>query len=488
MHVLANILISNSDALKDNAYHQIFEALFKVASAEKQTYLTGKTPRIRSTAENTLSDCSDVLRMTIRAGLKRLKRRTIKAIIEHVTQLLPAPDGGYCAGLSKSYIRVLITVFEDEAHIEQLAQDDWLSAVDFCLEGIKKHYAESNNETPVSHLTSSGSGLARAVPNSAPPLILSSRFTSVKESSNSVSRRNAEDLMECVLSLVSASNAPILDRVEPLMSGIVLFLRTQGSVSPSHQVVFSSLNIILSATSADRLSLSQRTSQDLVSVVAHLWSTKAVAKDVALNSVRDKMLIAILLLDLHMEKLVLSEVSEEFLNDLAQLEAVLRNEYSKRSGNHQLQLDDLDLAYSGGGMNSDSILKAGLISLRPCTPRSERTWALLQTLCLLNRLLNMSTERAPVSDDNIYMENQSRKRRRVTALFDPLLEGIASNDIGERLVALQTLLFIVPSYQFTKHALVGLLSSLNSCINERRRNVASWALLVIARYYDHHAP
>lgn len=469
--------------MKDGAYHQIFEALFKVATAEKQNHLTAKSSQTRTNAENTLSDCSDVLRMTIGAGIKRLKRRTIKAIIEHVKQLLPAPDGGYDACLSKSYTRVLVAVLKDEAHIEQMTQDDWLSTIDFCLEGVEKYYAYTNLEVSIRQLNPPAAASPHTASSSASVPRSSARFSHSQRSygSVSVSRQNAEDLMECVLALVSASNAPILDRLEHLTSGIMLFLRTQGSVSPSHQVVFSSLNIILSATSADRLSLSQRTSQDLISVVAHLWSMKTIAKDTALNSVRDKMLTAILLLDLHMEKVVCGQPPEEFLDDLAQLEAVLRNEYTKRSSNHQLQLEDIDLGSLGGSMNTNMILKAGLIPLRPFTQKAERTWALLQVLCLLNRLLNMSAAEKSHSETNISEEGQPRKRRRITRLIDGLLASIAGIDIEERLVALQSLVFIIPDSKLPKNVLHNLLSSLNSCITERRNNIASWALLCIAR-------
>jgi serine-protein kinase ATM len=398
---------------------------------------------------------------------------------------LPVTGGDYCPGLSKFYLKVLGSVLEHEAHIEHLEEVDWLSTVDYCLRGIEQYSSDS---------ASGAANVSRTVPSLTGATSSSAQTSSTKlsvrslndgNSSSSITKRNAEELLQCLLYLISASNAPILERAEDILLGIMHFLEYHGSfASPIHQVAFSAINFILSATNTDKTSLSQSLALRLVPIVSHLWSSKSVSKDEMLNSIKDEMLITVLRLRLHMERIV-SAHEGDFRLKLEGLEKILRIDYAKRLERDQLQLDDLDMSTLSGENTSTTSIHVGLLRLRTHAPRAERSWAILTALSILDGLLHVDQKPlvSTVEDDD--GDNDSsrhpRKRRRITRRFDGLLELITSDDSEERVVAFQILLCLLPGVKLSQHDLDEILERLSSCVVDRHHSIGSWAMLCIAR-------
>ncbi|KAI9734490.1 MAG: Serine/threonine-protein kinase tel1 [Claussenomyces sp. TS43310] len=471
--------------LKDGAYHKIFEALFQIAAAEKQAYLSAKSTIRKSKAEAILSSCSDALRLVIRAGTKKLKPKTVKAIIEHVTQLLPGVlDGEYCAALNDTYLKVLIVVLENEAHIENLQLSDWLSTLDFCNRGIAKFYnhsvvAEASLPSHVSSDPSASVYSAQMATSTSSP----SQAPSRRKPANSVTKKNVGELLECLLSLVSASNAPILDRAEDICRSVLLFLKSQNTVTRLHQVALSALNFVLSAIVMDRLSLSQAVARDLLSIIARLWSLRDVAKDEMLNSVRDEMLIALISVDVHLARLVADDLDGELQPSIESLENILQSEYGKRLSRDQLQLDDMDMGAPWRQRSRDpGSMPIGTLLIKDHSPRAERNWALLHVLRVLNGLLDTRARSGRINGDVEQSDDgkHPRKRRRIAHRVGSLVERLEIDDEGDRLCALQTLLFFLPDCKLSGWELDNLLVSLSLCVTDKRNSIASWSILCIA--------
>lgn len=470
------------DALKDGAYHKIFEALFQVSAVEKQTYLSAKSSTGRTRAESLLSGCANALRLIVRAGARKLKPKTVKAVIEHVTQLLPGPDGEYCTALNDIYIRVLAAVLEHEPHIENLQANVWFDTLEFCTAGIKTYHAHAG-DVDISSLSSGPSNpVASAYSGTSK---MSTRVSKGQIANNSVTRKNVTELLECLLSLVSAPNAPILEKAEELFRTVMMFLNSQNSVTRSHQTAFSILNFVIGAVVEDNVSLCQNIAGNLLGIVARLWSLRDVAKDEMLNSVRDEMLISLISVDMHLSRLVIDDQGAQLYTEIETLEAILHSEYSRRLDRDQLQLDDIEMPSFGGQTTTplDSMV-VGIFCIREYSPRIERNWAILHVLAILRRLLHASTQCALDPHDSGELENDQRphKRRRLRAQqqSNHLAERIKIIDIGDRLCALQTLLFSVSEYDFSEEDLVDLLDTLEFCISDKRASIASWALLGIA--------
>jgi ataxia telangiectasia mutated family protein len=413
-----------------------------------------------------------------------LKPKTVKALIEHVTQLLPIADSEQCVGLSKFYLKVLGSVLEHEAHVEHLEEADWLFTVDYCLQGIEQYGSDSAGEAAPSSRTFPSVLAATLFSAQTSSTKLSVRSLSDGNSPNSITKRNSEELLQCLLYLISASNAPILERAEDILHGIMHFLESHGSfVSPIHRVAFSAVNCMLSATNTDKTSLSQALALRLVPIIGHLWSSKILPKDGMLNSIKDEMLITILLLRLHLERIV-STHENSFEQKLEDLERALRMEYTKHRD--QLQLDDLDMSTLSGETTATASTPVGILRLRTHVPQgAERNWAILAALSVLEGLLNVNEEpllpHADDDDGEIDSSRHPRKRRRIARRFDGLLARIASQDLEESVVALQTLLFLLPGSKLPQQDLDEVLEHLVHYIVDRRHNIGSWAMLCIAR-------
>lgn len=468
------MLMTNRDKLKDNIYHHVFEALFRVASGEKQAYLSGKTAAAKRKAENNLTDCSDALRMVITAGAYKLKAKTVKAIIEHVIQLLPDRNESYCEGLTSSYFKILVVLFRRPANIEQLSLDDWQETVDFCLSCIQIYCIQS--ETVVSHLSSS---VVHGVAASRTTI----KATSSQKRTGVLTPLNAEELIDSLQSLLAASNAPIITRAQHVTAVLLKFLSTQATVSTVHKVVFQSLNHVLHAICGERLSLCHSIAQQIIPIVVVLWSSRTSQKDMMLNSVRDQMLIALLSLENHLEYLLASGKAPEVVKDLEELHNIFRAEYCKREERDKLQMSEIELSSFGKPTAAKVALLVGHLPLKSYLPEAERNWAILYLIGVFDKLLYLS--RSPNSNDVGSTDAEGlhpRKRRRVMNLMDSLVEQLRSSDGGEQLMALQITLFVIPSCEENAGSLGLLIENLIPLIADSRTEVSSWAMLSMSMF------
>lgn len=466
-----------SNILTDKAYHKIYEVIFKFALNEKQSFLAAKK-NTKSAAAGRLTNCADVIRITVKTGAPKLKWKTVEAVVDHIIQTLPNADGEYCEPISQHYLKALSAVFEHRSNVEHLRTNKWLEIVDFCLEGINAYLEENARE--LDYIPPSFGG---GEPLGSGSLARSS--IGRQRSAGSVSRQNAEDLLHCLMFLVAAPNSPLLDKVEDITNNVIRFLRSQGSsVNQMHQIAFSILNSVLLITAADRTSFTQSLAKDVVPIISRLWQGKVIAKDEMLNSVRDEMLIFLLTTHLHLERCIRDEHSNsDTLHSLDELLSALKSDYARRLDRDQLQLSDLDMRDLGFGRNDARPFMLNVFGLRPLNRASERNWAILHVIGLLERLVRLElTADHPMPDAHSNDENgYPRKRRRVETQYDTLLDSLVSENESLQRAALQTIPFMLHHCDLPASTLTDLLSRLNICISDKGENVRSWALLAIAR-------
>ncbi|PNH42528.1 hypothetical protein VD0004_g4798 [Verticillium dahliae] len=114
---------ANLSILADKHYHRIFEALFRCAITEKQSYYSGKKTTAASAATR-LSKCAEALRLALNHGASKLKRKTVLAVIDHITQTLPGPDNNsheMVEPLLQNYIKAIVALLSHQANVEHLA-------------------------------------------------------------------------------------------------------------------------------------------------------------------------------------------------------------------------------------------------------------------------------------------------------------------------------------------------------------------------------
>jgi ataxia telangiectasia mutated family protein len=466
--------------LSDKAYHKIFETLFKAVLMDK-SYFLGAAKTTLTGATTRLTACADAVRVVVEAGATKFKIKTVEAIAEHIIQTLPTTNSGYCKPLAQHYLQTLGTLFKHQANVERLKSSIWFDVVDFLIQGINQFLAD--NDGGSSGLSHSFSGLGgNHLSGSVPKSITSSGQT---QSQHSLTRSNVEDLFQVLLLFISASNAPLPEVYLMVVDTTMRFLQLQGShASQVHQRAFSILNAVLQFTRIDHVSRTQTVAQDVIPVISRFWQGKVLAKDEMLNSVRDEMLILFFNVYLHLERCIKDDESSEFLPKVEDLLEILRADYTKRSDRDQLQLDDLEMVDFGAKLRNDTPFRIRIFKLRAHNHKAERNWAHLQVIGMLERLAILGNrQRSLLTAENQEQEidTHPRKRQRIAQASDHLLDPLRSDDARMKMAALHTLPFVLETCQLQSSSLTELLALLQICAGDKRGNIASWALLAIAR-------
>lgn len=419
--------------------------------------------------------------MVVKAGASKLKAKTVEAVVDHITQALLKADGNYCEPLTADYLKALSAVFKPKANVERLKADTWSEVVDFCLRGISRFSDDGTGET---------FGLALRSPGIEPSPVSGTLAKSISVNSRGhakaggVSRQSVEDLLDTLLSLVSAPNAPILQSYEDIATGVIQFLHSLGAaVSVLHQLAFSILNAVLSFIREDRSSLVGSTAEEVVPLISRFWQGKSLARDEMLNSVRDEMLILLSTVNLHLERSVMNPESVEVASNIEDLLDVMRAEYARRMDRDPLHIEDLDMIDFGTAVGDPTPFRLHVFRLRAHNIRAERNWANLQIIGLLERLMSLAEQQKRFAANLVDNDDDEhpRKRQRTSHDSDRLLRPLKANDGQLRLGALQTLPFVLQNCDLNTADLIELLGQLATCASEKEGRVASWALLAIAR-------
>ena len=409
-----------------------------------------------------------------------MKAKSVESILDHIIQTLPNAHGEYCGYIAHHYLKTLCIVLERGANVEHLKQNTWDDTVVFCLQGLGQYLGDNGADPSDLAQSFSALGTSRISGSLANSASGNSRNDS---EGGSVSRQNAEDLLQALLFLVSAPNAPLLRRCDEVANTIIRVVGSLGStVSPLQKTAFAILNGILSLTREDRVSLSTVISKEAVPIICRFWQGKSVAKDEMLSSVRDEMIILLFLTHLHLEHNI-PDVTSDSASNLDDLLGVMRAEYAERSERDQLQLEDIEISDLGSVRVNTTPFHLFDFRLRLHNTRAERTWANLQVIGILERLVSLAEQHRDHSIESTDedADRYPRKRRRTNKSWDRLITPLKSSDQGVRLAGLQILPFVLQQWQLSVPALANLLGQLGSCASDKRGNIASWALLAIAR-------
>ncbi|KAK4204381.1 putative serine/threonine-protein kinase TEL1 [Triangularia verruculosa] len=447
----------------DKSYHSIYEALFRCTVLEKENYFTSKkSARANATASARLEKCAEALRMAVRHGASRIKRKTARAIIDHITQILQGPDDSYIAPLLKDYVKALCTFLQNSANVENLSAfsgESWDTCVDFCVEALSRYLEAGDRD--------SGS---RASP--APTLRASSVAIS-SQGSSQIGSQIALDFLSCLNYLVAAPNAPVLRRASKISNVILQILQLrQMKIGELQKVAFSALNSIFVRTQTDDIALSKRLVMTLTPLLSHWWQPRALSRDAMLNSIRDEMLKTIYASHLYVESILRESADESFVQDLEELLDALWSDYSRREERARLQLDDI--TFTGMALPTDHPT-TGVFSLRPYNTAGEQNWALLENLAILEAIYARHSQRAFSQQEP---ENgQPRKRRRVVGTPNRIHRKITSLDPAVQLTALQLMPFLcrqrAPSLEEAAEAI----ADLSKCVTAKQGVVTSWAMI-----------
>ncbi|RYP22249.1 hypothetical protein DL765_001763 [Monosporascus sp. GIB2] len=349
------------------------EILFQCAVSEKSAYY-GSKKMAKSTAALTaarLVRCAEALRLAVEHGASKLRRKTLLAVVDHIIQTLPGPNEDFVQPLLQDYIKALVALLGHAPNVELLATYDsegWFSCVDFTLRVIDQYVQAGESD--------SGPSRASPVPGTGRAAIsltastLTSTASSSQRSGSRVYRTHLQDLVQCLVSLSHASNAPLLQRSTEISSAVlqVLQLRSWG-ISQLHQLAFSVINALLVLTQTEDSMQASSLAIDSIPLISYWWQARSASEDDALlNGVRNEMLNVVYNSHLQLEAIVKQGSDTSVLDHVESLADTLWSEYSRREDRAQLQQDDL--AYSMSP-RANSIFSLEAFSLRPFTKARE---------------------------------------------------------------------------------------------------------------------
>lgn len=473
---LATPLTSYSIDLGDKSYHDIFESLFSLVLREKPTfYDKRKKESMRKAAGARLTKCASAIRVVAARGASKLSRKTLSALIDHITQVLPDPDGDFVQPLIQDYVKALAEVLSRQSAVEYLARKDagsWELCVDFLLD-IAAYIVP--NEAHSSLISAARSSPA---PGTSTPLLThrSSNSTQSQKRTGSVDADPLRDALEGLQYLIQASNAPVA-RCGRNVTGLALRVLNMKhlSLGSMQKMCFSICNTIFARTQADDVGYCISLVRNLLPLMSYWWRAEKVSQDELIKGLRNEISKTIYLAHPHIEH-ISSNWNDEIRNEIESLVDPLWQEYSKRGEAFRLQLHDLTF--------NPSTLPAGTMQLsvfgiRNHNSEGESHWALVQNLAFLESiLLQLGGSAARSALDG---SEQPRKRQRTREHLSRLRIKLRSRDAGTQRTALQLLPFLVEGLGIAGEDLTSILDDLVTYVSDKNPITASWALVASAR-------
>lgn len=472
-----------------------------------------KATYVRSSKKgDVLTLASSTLRTAVQHGVKELKAKSVRNLIQHIISILPHPREGLCEPLKLDHIRSLRTVLEYTPHVENLSGKEWMELVNFCCQVIRadmnphgEDLEESQRERQKAIGTRAGSrpAMSRDSPSLSRILVVT----------NSKLKSEIEELILCLQLLLQVPNAPIIqpdDAIEELAAEVILdFLRTHKTITSAHAAAYSSLNCILATVSTNNIELARNIAREIPRLIGRPWESKPgpVLKEAMLTCLMYSLPhLRAYIQDLKNERA--DEKLEDVREGLDNLLDSFQKEYTESAGKitaEQLQLDDIDFPDPSIILDTSiSPLTLSSFSLRADdSTRTELAWMVLQIIAIIVSLLDMnmsgyqSVGAMDIDDSEVDSELSGtegrRKRRRtskrlqVQSRFDQILQQANSSTLRLKTVALQLIPFLLEERLRRPTTPLGVLewrrimANLSLIASEDSAINSSWAMLGIAR-------
>lgn len=463
----------NRSLFDDKTYHSIYESLFRCTLLEKETYFSAKkTTKASATASATrLERCAEALRLTVRHGAHKIKRKTARAIVDHITQVLPGPEDTYIGPLLKDYVRALSTFLVVSTNVESLAAlsgEGWEICVDFCIEALSRYLEGDDRDSgPKSRASPApGSSASRA------------KSVAVPQTTNQIGSQMALEFLICLNSLVSSTNAPVNKRADKISEVVLQVLQLRHmKIGELQKAAFSTITNVIQRSQTEDVTLTKRITRSLVPLLSYWWQPRALSRDAMLNSIRDEMIKTIYSTHLYLEALLQGPSEDSLLQETEDLLDALWSEYSRREEKARLQLDDI--SFTAMRLPEDHPRTAAF-SLRPFNQLGEQSWAFLENLAILESIYARSChgDHAQAQPD----VDQPRKKRRMASSPNRLHQKMLSVDAAVQLTSLQLIPFLVKLRQLSLDDATELLNDVSRCTPTKQSAAASWGMLAYSRY------
>lgn len=388
----------------------------------------------------------------------------MRAIVDHITDVLLVPGNGLFDLLVVDYTKCLTALLQYPPHLEHLGNSEWERILDFCLKCISvEGYDNPPSRSSNDHRSTLDDYLNAGDRSSTP-----SRMTPalpVRERSSG-SKSAVAEAVTCIQLLTTCPNAPIQDSSERLLRGLAKFLQGYPMPGATHQAAIKSINSITMRILFDQSEISRLFLFDLIPTVQHLWTTK-------LMGLKDELLVTLMLCMVILTDSARREPSESLLRTIDDLTNTLYSEYSKRPEKETLQVDEVIFSQK----NSDS-QQAFSIWPRLESTRSEHNWTVVWVIANLMKLSEQMIGR--LSSPRAAGETSAKRPRQMSVIEDVYRDSTLSSGI-RRICALHLIPFLSDMHT-SAESKASLLQRLTPNILDDNGLVSSWTMIAIARW------
>ncbi|KAL3473129.1 hypothetical protein BJX99DRAFT_234283 [Aspergillus californicus] len=451
---------SKLQSMSDKACHKIFESLFRLISIEKSLYNRASS---KGAASSRLSACASVVRTAVDALLRNLRTRSVRAVIDHITDNLLNSEGSLFALLSLDYTKCLSTILHYPPHAEHLGIEEWEKVLDFCLRIIN---VSDDDDSPPSSLSRRSSTLddlfgasgGRSTPSKMTPTL------AYREKPRGPTGGAVEEALLCIKVLSGVPNAPIQDNAENVLRGLAKYVGSSPIAGSGHQTAFSSINSVVMKIIFDSSELVQSTLVDLVPIIRQHWATKLIG-------LKDELLVTTMFVVTILTDATRREPSAFLAHAMEQLANSLQSEYIRRPEKDILQVDELVFESKDSASSERFHLWPRLESAR-----SEHNWTLIWAIA---RLLELSEELIQRLSPSPAEGETPRKKQRLASSIDDIFRESTGSYGLRRVCALQLIPFL-PGHYASVESKKSLLERLIPNIHDDDSTISSWTMIAIA--------
>lgn len=453
-------------SISDKACHKIFESLFRLISTEKSLYSRASS---KGAASSRLSACASVVRTAVDALLRNLRTKSVRAVLDHITDVLDSPESALFELLSVDYTKCLSTILHYPPHVEHLSVEDWENVIHFCLKTINASSGDDSPRgtwSPRSSFMDSylGTGGDRSTPSRMTPTL------ALREKPKGPAGA-VEEALSCIEILSGIPNAPIQENADNILLALTKYVGSSSLAGSGCQRAFATVNTVVMKIVFDNSELTRDTLLDLVPAIRQHWATK-------LTALKDELLVTLMLAVTILTDEVRKRPAEAPGTAIDELINTLQHEYFRRSEKDILQMDEVLF-------DSSKHASPGNFHLWPRleSTRAEYNWSLVWVIA---RLLELSEELAPrVSSSPADIETPKKKQRLGSKIDDTFRDSVGSSGV-RRICSLQLIPFLPNNYTGIESK-ISLLERLIPNIHDDNVTIASWTMIAVSRC-RHHVP
>ncbi|KKA29316.1 hypothetical protein TD95_002381, partial [Thielaviopsis punctulata] len=454
--------------LGDKQYHRIFESLFQCIIIEREQSMR-KALSTANAATLRLGKSAKAVRLTYEHAAGTLKRKTVLAVIDHITQMLQSSEGTLIPlpNMVSEYLRTLVGILSNPATVEQLtreAGEGWSTCMDFCVDVINKSLEEfQSNPEGSPHPSSSLGG------NSS---LHSPHGSRMSLKWMGISFTDLQLILECMHHLVLAPTAHIRLLLTGIIKAITQIVQHHNlAVGRTPQYVFGTLSVTMMRIQADDIVSARVVTEKVLPHLRYWWQPDKPEKEETVKSSRDEILKTLFLMQPYLEKISKENPPPEFSADIEDLLDTLWTEYSRREERSRLQLQDISF---GSVKPAAYDFQTPLFSLYYRGLGEDRSWATLECLAFLEEVFYHISK--SLGSEEITSQEPQHKRRRLVD-YNRLHQRLKTPDLGIQTTALQLVSFLAQSTVFSDEDIWSLLNDCSNLVSHKSFTTASWALV-----------